>query len=488
MHPTDTFSLESLCARAWARRRNRNGFILAGMASLGLLLGACSSIERTDTAAIDTLGATPAWTAAAASSDVFSARDWTADFQDPELQGLIDEALAGNFSLQAAYARLDAARELARMSGAQVWPSATLNSTGSRYYSEASNMRSDTFTANARVSWELDLWGRVRASAKSAQAGYEATEADMRAARFSLAANTAAAWYAAVEAKAQLELSQMTLDAFRDNLQVINERFGRGLSSALEVRLMRANVASAEASYEQRLRMLDSSVRSLEVLLGRYPANALEVSDALPELDGRIPAGLPSELLQRRPDLQAAELRLRAAELDADVAHKNRYPSISLTATGGTSSDELDELIDSDFHIWNLAYNLSQPLFDSGRLAAAADRADAQYNVSLASYGQTLLNAFREVETVLVAQESLAREERVSRVQMEESIAAETLAWEQYNRGLVDIITVLESQRRAFSARRTFLDVQQARVQNRIDLYLALGGGFDVAAPAEASE
>jgi len=448
-----------------------------GLAVTLFFLGGCQSTPPGDLARIESIEDSPAWTAAS-SNEPFSAANWVQDFQDPQLHALIDEALAGNLDLLAAYSRLEAAQAQARMDGADVWPSASLTHSGSRNYRGDSGVRNDSFGLNARVSWELDIWGRVRASARSGKVSYEASEADYRAAHLSLAANTAAAWFNAVEANAQLKLSEMTLEAFKNNLQVINERFARGLATALEVRLMRANVASAEASYEQRLRILDGSVRSLEVLLGRYPGNRLEVGDTLPTLEGFVPAGLPSELLQRRPDLQAAERRLRAAELDASIAHKNRYPSISLTASGGTGSDELDNLLDSDFKVWNLAYNLTQPLFQGGQLAAAADRADAQFKNTLYGYGQTLLQAFREVETVLVAQDSLRREETVSQTQMEESIAAETLAWEQYNRGLVDIVTVLESQRRAFNARRTFLQVRLDRIQNRIDLYLVLGGGF----------
>ena len=180
----------------------------------------------------------------------------------------------------------------------------------------------------------------------------------------------------------------------------------------------------------------------------------------------------------RRPDLIAAERRLAADATLVKATKKARLPGIVLTGSGGTSSRELGDVFNEDFKVWSLNYNLGMPIFQGGRLLALEKRIIAIYEQSLANFAQTALIAYSEVESALIDQDSLRRDEEAQQLAVIEYTAAEELAWEQYNRGLVDIITVLESQRRLFNAQRALIQVANQRIQSRIDLYLALGGGF----------
>jgi outer membrane protein TolC len=195
---------------------------------------------------------------------------------------------------------------------------------------------------------------------------------------------------------------------------------------------------------------------------------------------------LPSDLLHRRPDLIAAERQLAASLERVKIAKKDLLPTISLSSSTGTSSGELRDILDPDLLIWNIAGNLTQPIFQGGRLLAGIDLANANSRSALANYAQVALNAFRELESLLAAEGFLQDELSASEQAAIESVAAEELAWQQYQRGLVDIITVLESQRRAFTAQSSLLSVMNNRLANRINLYLALGGNFAlVKDPAE---
>ncbi len=410
-----------------------------------------------------------------------AADGWLADFGDPQLAALVGEALGGNLTLQAAMARLDQALALARIEGAERWPALAVSGAARRQ--TVNNLadppvraRSDRFDLGAVAGWELDVWGRVRAQARAAQSDARAAEADFAALRLSLATRVAQAWFAAIEAAAQVALARETVASFEKNLGTVEERFQRGLNPALDVRLTRANVANARATLAQQQRLADAAVRQLEVLLGRYPAGAMAPAAELPRLGEPVPAGVPAELLQRRPDIVAAWQRLLAADARLVQSQRARLPAISLTASYGRASGELEDLLKSSFDVWSLVGNLTAPVFQGGRLAANVRRAEARRAEAAAAYGETVLSAFREVEVALVS-EALLREQLVAvEAAAVESMGAQQLAEERYERGLADIITVLESQRRAFTARSAALAIQNQLLQNRLALYLALGG------------
>lgn len=419
---------------------------------------------------------------------------WLANFRDPALESLVEEALGRNFELRGAANRVAAARAQARIDGAERRPQLQLagavsrSKRGARQDTGFTNDSTDRFELSGQVSWEADLWGRLSDQVRAARSDLRGAEADYQAARLSLAANIARQWYDVVEARAQRRLAENTVASFEQSLETIENRYRQGIGDSLDVRLARNNLANARATLLQRRRQQHNLVRGLEILAGRYPAGTLEQPATLPAVPDPVPAGLPDQLLERRPDLQAAESRLRAAGYRLSSAEKNRLPGVALTASAGTASDALRNVIDLDHFIWTLAANLTQPIFQGGRLAAQRDLAAAREDEALNEYAQTALTAFREVEDALDSEAWLTGQERAARTAAEEAQAAEELALDQYRRGLTEIITLLESQRRRFNADSALIEVANLRLQNRINLHLALGGGFETPSGRQTAE
>lgn len=422
------------------------------------------------------------WQAESSSARIES---WLEDFQIPALSDLIREALMRNYDLNSAASRVQAARAQARIVGADPLPALQLSGGATRTKRSGVNDSSfidnpsNRFRLQGQVSWEADLWGRLSDNTRAAYADWQTEEADYEAARLSLAANITRQWFDVIEARAQARLARETVESFDKSLDTIENRYRQGIGEALDVRLARNNLANARANLAQRRRQQRNLVRTIETLLGRYPAGEMDLPETLPEISNPVPVGLPAQLLRRRPDLLAAESGLRAAGYRLANAEKNRLPGIALTADGGTSSDALRNLVDLDFFIWSLAANLTQPIFQGGRLDAERDLARARDNEALTNYAQAALTAFREVEDALDSESFLIVQEQASRTASVEARDAEKLAQGQYRRGLTGIITLLESQRRKFNADSALIAVINLRLQNRINLHLALGGDFE---------
>ncbi len=418
---------------------------------------------------------------------------WWTDFGDPGLDEVVDAALRQNYDLQAAASRLDQALADSRIAGADLQPQLQVGLNGSQRKQNfigfpipgaEDRVLSTVFTnygVSLDLTWEADLWGRLRAGARAALADLQSRAADLRAAQLSLAGQTTKAWFAVAEAGQQLRLAEASVDSFRASAEQVRERFEQGLRPALDVRLALSNLANAEALREQRGQQLDAAVRQLEVLMGLYATGSIAMPADLPAAPAVIPGGLPAELVRRRPDVVSAERRIAAARQRLQVARRDLYPRISLTANTGTATGELKDLIKRDFGVWTLLGNVIQPLLQGGRLRAAVDRAEARAAEELAVYANTALQAFSEVETALAAEEYLVQRERYLSVSAEQSRAAEIIADDRYRSGLDDYITVLESQRLALQAEGDLIAARRQRLENRVDLYLALGGGFDQA-------
>ena len=486
---------------------NRTRFSAATRASLaGLLLlaGGCATAPLEDHPALDA-GVPPAWTARDDAGGL-PAQAWWADFGDAALDDAVDSALRQNYDLQAAAARLDQALADSRIAGADLQPQLQIGLNGTQRKQNFTGFGFDpgqfgigggdagpaaedrvfsTVFANYGVSldltWEADLWGRLRAGARAALADLQSRAADLRGARLSLAGQTTKAWFAIAEAQQQLRLAEASVASFRTSSEQVRQRFEQGLRPALDVRLALSNLASAEALREQRGQQFDAAVRQLEVLQGRYASGSVPIPAVLPAAPAVIPGGLPADLVRRRPDVVAAERRIAAARQRLQVARRDLYPRFTLTASTGTASGDLRDLLKRDFSVWSLIGNVIQPLLQGGRLRAAVDRAEARAAEELAVYANTALQAFSEVETALAAEQHLVERERYLRVSAEQSRAAETIADERYRSGLDDYITVLESQRLALQAEGDLIAARRQRLENRVDLYLALGGGFDPA-------
>ncbi|MBI4566160.1 MAG: efflux transporter outer membrane subunit [Planctomycetes bacterium] len=428
-----------------------------------------------------------AWTAAETPPGALP-QDWWTTFKDPRLERWVRESLQRNRNLRAAAARIEAAEAQARIAGADLMPaaSAALNAGRRRqnfigFPIPGGGVLSTTFTTygvSLDLSWEVDLWGRLRSRAAAALADVQARQADYVGAGLSLIAQTAKTYFAAVEARRQADLARATADNRRDIVARIRERFTRGLRPAADLKLAEADLAEAEAVLRLRREQLDRASRQIEILAGRYPAATAEIEADLPDIPGPVPAGLPSQLLARRPDLVSAERALAASGARVEEAQAALYPQIRLTGSGGTSTDELSSVIDPDFRVWNVAAGLLAPIFQGGRLRAAADRARAEEAQALALYGDAVLRAFSEVETSLAAERFLAEREDALRDAAARSAEALQSARERYLSGLSDVLPMLEAERRHFAAESERIFVRRARLEARINLHLALGGGF----------
>ena len=424
-------------------------------------------------------------TESAATDPAPDAPGWLHQFNDPGLNAVVEDALERNLDLQAAIARLDAARANAKISGSDQYPQFGAGLAGGRQefiLSESTNpptsITSDSYGFSLDMSWEIDVWGRLRDSASASIADYEAAAADLAGARLSLAGNTAKFWFRATTARQQLALANETVSSFESTVDLVRSRFESGISSSLELRLALANAAAARALKQQRAQELEQSVRALEVVVGTYPGNTLGTVDELPELNQSVPAGLPSELLNRRPDIAAAERRLAGADKRVASAKKSLLPSLRLTGSAGTASEDLSNIIDADYSVWSLVGGLTQPIFQGGRLRANVERSKADAERIYLDYSKTILTAFQEVENTLAGEKYLSIREKELYEAAVQSDGAQRLAEDEYAAGLTEIITVLESQRRALNAKEAYLSVRELRLRNRVDLHLALGGDF----------
>ena len=417
------------------------------------------------------------------------AEPWWRSFGAPALAAAVEEGLANNRDLAVAAARLRQAEARARIAGADLVPQVGLGLAGSRARrnfigfpipgseQQVLSTIASSVGVSLDVSWEADLWGRLGAGRNAVVADAGAARWQLEGARLSLAGQIAKAWFATVEARDQLQLARQSLNSRQATREKIRRRYEAGLRPALDLRLALSSEQGSAAQVAARERQLDSSLRQLEILLGRYPA-AQAGAEALPSSLPPVAPGLPSELVARRPDLLAAEERLAAAGFRVREARRALYPRLTLTGSSGTTSEDLKDLLDGDFAVWSVAAGLLQPIFQGGRLRAAVELAEAGADEALAAYAQRVLVAFAEVESTLAAEGFLARQGESLEAAVGQARAAVRLADERYVAGIGDVLEVLESERGAVDARSRLLEVRRLQLAARVDLHLALGGGF----------
>ena len=412
---------------------------------------------------------------------------WLAAFGDSQLTNLVAEALTNNPDLAVTAAKLDESLASARVSAADLGPTLTANGSAqnlSRLKRSSAEKNSGvaantaTLGASLDLSWEVDVWGRLRYAKRSAAESAAASAEDYAAGRRSLAAQVTKAWFAAVEARLQSKLSDEFVKSYQDTLKLVEVRYQAGAVTEQDVANARADLASSRQSATAATTTARSAVRSLEVLLGRYPATELQMADDLQAVPPEIPAGLPADLLTRRADVIAAQTRLAAAFDNAQAAEAARLPKISLTGSLGYSSDELKNLLDPKNAALTLAGNLTAPLWDGGKLKAQAELAKAQQREALASYRSTALSAFADVENYLENESALATQETQLREAASQYETARHLAETRYTAGSISLTDVLTIQRQELQAKSSLLTLRNNRLANRVNLHLALGGDF----------
>lgn len=413
---------------------------------------------------------------------------WLQSFDSPELLALIDEAWRRNPSLETTFARLESARAQAVVTGAARYPGVDLGLSNSRSRSNVgtNELYSNNFGLSAGVAWEVDLWGRISLGHQAALKDRQAAELDFHSARLLLAGDVTKAWLRALEAQLQVAVFERRRESFANTLEVIDQRYRLGLKEALDVYLARENLATAEAALIARRIAADANARILTALLGQYPDPAMLNAPALPTIADPVPAALDLTAITQRPDLLAAQSRLEASEARVKSQLRNTLPSIAITGSGGTLSDEFKNLLDLDYLVWRIAANLSQPVFQAGRLKAQRELERSQLRQAVTAYAQTAINGLRELETTIAAGPLYSQQAEHQKVALDEAQAAADLALKNYAAGITEIETLLNAQRRAFSAESSLLNTRLNRLINRVDLHLAMGGDFILTPGSEA--
>lgn len=427
--------------------------------------------------------AVPARFAAGAVAPQPVADRWLSTFDDPALTALVSEAIAHNADLQAAAARVEQAGGFVKVASAALLPSISLAGLWSGKASSGSSGLNGVFL---NLQLELDVWGRLRYGEAAAQAQAEAVTADYAYARQSLAAMVAKAWFIAIEAGLQRAvLTEMLASAEQlQQLAQLRERIGPG--NELAVAEARADVAGLRDALRQAELARQNALRAIELLAGRYPSAEASVAASFGALPPPVPAGLPSQLLERRPDVVAAERRVAVAFDRVGEAKAALLPRIALTAGGSSISSDLFVLQDRNNPAWGFGANLLAPLYQGGALRAQVEIRSAEQQAAIAAYAAVGQRAFGEAENALAAEFALADRAEALAAQVRASARALELAQVQYRVGSIDLRTVQSKQMALAAARSAQLRVQAEQRAQRINLHLALGGSFDDA-PALAA-
>jgi multidrug efflux system outer membrane protein len=424
-----------------------------------------------------------AWAEPAPAGPAAEAAAGFALFSDPVLDELIRAAFAGNPDLAAAWWRIEQARAQLGIARAEMWPSFGYSAGAAR--SEPSELLRplagtvDDYTAVLGVSWEIDLFGRLRRSNEAARAQLLASEAGRRAVTLALASDVATGYFTLLALDDQLAIAEMTWKGRRDSTALIRSRFEGGVANELELHQAEIEEATAEASIPQLERSRARAENALRLLLGRTPG-AVPRGPALAQrpLPPDVPAGIPSELLERRPDVVAAEELLHAATAEIGVAEALRWPSLSLTGALGLESTELQDLDSSDAAFSNLAANLLGPLFEFGKNKRRVEAARAAAEQAALSWQQAALAAFRDVEDALVDLRTSRVEREVRERQVVAATAAVRLSRARYDGGVTSYLEVLDLERSLFSSQLQESSARESTFTALSRLLKALGGGW----------
>ena len=418
---------------------------------------------------------------------------WWEIYRDPTLSRLIESAIAENPDLAIAMARMAEARYLVTFTRADQFPFLDVfGSAGRGRQSKEINPFASTesqFAIGANLSFEIDLWRKYARATEAARADLLSTEAAYRNVTIVLVADVASTYLLLRDLDARLVISRRTAEGRADRLGIVRARFEKGTEAAIDVNQAEVQLAIAEASVARFERGVAQTEHALRVLLGRFPG---PISRGEPiGLDTwplEIPAGLPSELLERRPDVVEAEQRFVAETARIGVAQALRFPALSLTAQVSAVAEDLTDLNSTDAGQWNVLAGILQPVFNSGRLKAQMKAQSARAEQAGHFYVGTLQRAFREVEDSLVAIETLREEYEARRRQVASARNAVRLSQARYDGGVVDYLEVLDSERTLFDAELEASSIRREALVAFVTLYKSLGGGWLQPVPIEVSE
>jgi len=406
---------------------------------------------------------------------------WWRVFTSPELDRLMDEAAAGNRDLKAAVARIAQAEAQAKVTGAALWPtlSADASATRSSQNSGRGRVVSKSYGPGATAAYQVNLFGADYHSARAAIIRIEASRYDRETVALTVGSSVAQTYFQIMALRERVRIANSSLGTAARLLQLLEEQRRIGTTSDLEVAQQRASVATQRAAIPALVQAEHEALAALALLLGRNPQGfALQARNleglTLPPVIG----GMPSELLQRRPDIRSAEANLRAANLDVQAARAARFPNISLTADGGASSQALGAVFSPSSLLYTLAASLTAPIFQGGRLKGQEKLSRARYEELIETYRTAILDGFRDVDNALSAVDQFRQQYRFNFDARTQAREAYRLAELRYRAGTIDFLTVLDTQRAVLQAEDALVQSQLAHINALVALYQALGGGW----------
>jgi multidrug efflux system outer membrane protein len=454
--------------------------LLASLAAAGCLLG--PHYER------PALEVPPVYREPTAAGATSVERDWWTLFQDPILTALEEQARAANQDLQAAMARVAEARATARIAESDFYPVITLDPSrtnarlsANRPASSSASISGKT-TSDTRVpfdlSYEIDLWGRVRRTFESATAAARASADDYGVVALTLAADVAQQYFAVRSLDAQEEILRANIAIFGDQLHLVEVRHRTGLVSELDVAQARTQLSSTIAQEIDVRRQRAESEHALAVLCGQPAPDFSVAVQPPPGLPPEVPSGLPSALLEQRPDIAEAEQHLVAANAEIGVAEALFFPQVRITGAAGFESADFGDLLKWESRIWSIGPSISVPVFEGGRLRANLEGARARYEEAVAAYRGTVLAAFRDVEDALVGVRLRADQNDAQAEAVEAATRAVTIAKSQYDHGITDYLQVIIADRARLDLELSAAQTREAQLDATVLLVKAIGGGW----------
>lgn len=436
-------------------------------------------------------------------SDAAPRPDWWREFQDPQLDQLMVEMLQANLDIVQAEARYRQAQALVRTANAGLFPTLGTSASASRSGGGSGGSgggsgsgtgvsgggTSNQYSLSGNVSWEVDLWGRVRRTVEAGEAGASASAADLANTRLSMQSTLAQTYFQLRGFDAEKDLYRQTVEAYERSLTITQNRYNAGVAAQSDVASARTQLENARTQLLAVERQRAQLEHALAVLLGRPPSQFDLTAGQLPGVVPDIPVGLPSQLLERRPDIAAAERRTAQANARIGVAQAAWFPDLSLSAQAGYRGSQWAEWLSAPFHFWSLGPALALTIFDGGARQGQLDEARASYDEQVAAYRQTVLSALQEVEDYLVQLRVLALEQETQGRALASARESLQLIQNQYDAGLIDFLSVVQVETTALNAERSALSLRLSRLVASVQLMTALGGGWQVdMSPAAAAE
>ena len=414
---------------------------------------------------------------------VFTQHNWWTMFNDPVLTQMEEQALKYNWDLKAAIARVDEARAEVTIAGADQLPSLSAGASTGRQGNSAGSGQA-TSRAGLSASFELDLWGKYRRMKESARAKFLASEASRDTVRLTLTADVAKTYFQMLMLDEQIKIAQQTLKAREENVRIYQSRYEAGYATEVDLRRVQANMASVKAEEEQLRLSLSKTETALAVLLGESPRAMVEQrptrGKSLNEITlvPDVPADLPSDLLQRRPDVMTAEENLIAANADIGVARASYFPDISLTAAAGYASNALTSLFTGGAGVWSLGADAVAPIFNGGKIKAENKKAEAQYREMLADYQKTVQLAFKDALDAINSNQMYREIYDSYLAQTNDMRRSYELTKKQEDAGLIGVTDLISVEETLLSSEMNLATSRNNELDAVVDLVKALGGGW----------